>query len=382
MAEKFTRQALYDLVWTTPKTTLATELGISDVGLGKICREANIPIPFRGYWARVAAGQTPLRIPLPARGLGQKDEVMIGRQAWSFEEQIVDIPPRPIFTESLSDITQRAQKILGKVTISKTLSNPHPLIAKLLTADEKRRQDFIQSPYEWNKPLFDDPISRRRLKIINALFLIVSKGGFKPYLRGGNADELGVLVGKYNVSFSLKKIEQRSGKEKSKAQKACLQLDIANGSGEGEFPIKHWSDTEGTLLETHLLEIATNILVAGEMHYRRHIIWNHDYLVERKAEQEEKIREAEEKASREAEEARIENQQRLREALLAAADNRQKATTLRTLVSEAEQQSNVVSAPGFESWRAWVLAEADQLDPFSGGLEALLSSHDLIAGSG
>jgi len=61
MATKFTRAALYDLLWAKPKTAVATELGISDVRLGKICREADIPIPPRGYWAPVTAGQKPSR---------------------------------------------------------------------------------------------------------------------------------------------------------------------------------------------------------------------------------------------------------------------------------------------------------------------------------
>ena len=45
---QFTRQELYDLVWTKPVTKLAPEFGISDVGLGKICRRHIIPLPPRG----------------------------------------------------------------------------------------------------------------------------------------------------------------------------------------------------------------------------------------------------------------------------------------------------------------------------------------------
>ena len=90
MATKFTRQALYDLLWSKPKTAVASELGLSDVGLGKICREANILIPPRGYWARITAGQKPTRLPFPARGLGQTDEVMIGREAWTGREEHAD----------------------------------------------------------------------------------------------------------------------------------------------------------------------------------------------------------------------------------------------------------------------------------------------------
>ena len=124
-------------------------------------------------------------------------------------------------------------------------------------------------------------------------------------------------------------------------------------------------------MEEHLPQIATNLLVAGEILYRGHAIWDHKQLSERKAEQDEKIRQAEEKAAREAEAARLADQQRRRDALLAAANNRQKAMILRALVTEAEQQPNVVSAAGFETWRDWVLAEATRLAPFAGGLPRL-----------
>jgi len=47
-----TRQQLYDLVWSKP---------VRDVALAKRCRAVRVPIPPRGYWARVAAGQKPRR---------------------------------------------------------------------------------------------------------------------------------------------------------------------------------------------------------------------------------------------------------------------------------------------------------------------------------
>lgn len=59
------RSQLYDLVWSKPVTEVAKELGISDVALAKRCRNLNIPLPPRGYWARVAAGQSPKRPRLP-----------------------------------------------------------------------------------------------------------------------------------------------------------------------------------------------------------------------------------------------------------------------------------------------------------------------------
>ena len=42
---RLTRIELYENVWATPMRTHAKEIGMSDVGLAKICRPHNIPVP-------------------------------------------------------------------------------------------------------------------------------------------------------------------------------------------------------------------------------------------------------------------------------------------------------------------------------------------------
>ena len=44
---------------------LAPELGLSDVGLAKLCRRWDVPVPERGYWAKRQAGKTVSRQELP-----------------------------------------------------------------------------------------------------------------------------------------------------------------------------------------------------------------------------------------------------------------------------------------------------------------------------
>lgn len=60
-----TREQLYEKVWSTPMQKLAAEFGFSDRGLAKLCRRHKIPVPPRGYWARLQAGQRVQRKPLP-----------------------------------------------------------------------------------------------------------------------------------------------------------------------------------------------------------------------------------------------------------------------------------------------------------------------------
>jgi hypothetical protein len=51
------RAALFDRVWSQPLQTLAKEWSLSDRGLAKACRRLKIPVPPRGFWARVQHGQ-------------------------------------------------------------------------------------------------------------------------------------------------------------------------------------------------------------------------------------------------------------------------------------------------------------------------------------
>jgi len=65
MAERLSRQELYDRVWSEPMRTLAAGFGISDVALKKTCARAHIPTPDRGYWAEKEAGKPTRQVALP-----------------------------------------------------------------------------------------------------------------------------------------------------------------------------------------------------------------------------------------------------------------------------------------------------------------------------
>ena len=64
---QISREDLYDRVWREPMRTIAPTLGLSDVGLRKVCVKAHIPVPERGHWARVQAGKKTIKSALPPR---------------------------------------------------------------------------------------------------------------------------------------------------------------------------------------------------------------------------------------------------------------------------------------------------------------------------
>jgi hypothetical protein len=89
------REDLYELVWSKPITELAKDFGLSDVALAKRCRRLRVPVPGRGYWARVAAGQAPRQPTLPKRTEEPLDYTALTFDAPEATPPPVEEAPRP-----------------------------------------------------------------------------------------------------------------------------------------------------------------------------------------------------------------------------------------------------------------------------------------------
>jgi hypothetical protein len=113
----YTRLQLYELVWQQPIQTLARTLGISDVGLAKACRRLSIPLPGRGYWAKVAAGKKLSRVPL----------LNDPRAESQIRFKQIEKPPKKL----LAPLSEKHLPLTSSepVTMS-TLDAPHPLVRK------------------------------------------------------------------------------------------------------------------------------------------------------------------------------------------------------------------------------------------------------------
>lgn len=146
MATTVTRQELYEAIWSEAKTTVAKRFGVSDVALGKASRNANIPTPPVGYWARLAVGKKVERPSLPRRDLGMTDRITIGgdRYAWHRNprpDYALDAPPpaAPLFDEPLDAIHRRAAAAVKTVRMPRTFEGAHPAIQKMMKEDEGER---------------------------------------------------------------------------------------------------------------------------------------------------------------------------------------------------------------------------------------------------
>jgi hypothetical protein len=135
------RQQLYDLVWSEPMQRPGKQIGISDVAIAKACRKAGIPVPERGYWAKLQSGKKVAKVPLVPRDLITSDWIeMSGNLPEALKSRVGSAPNAEDPPEDVAVLTEHFAKRLGQVSVPRNLGRAHPLIEKLLAKDEEIRQ--------------------------------------------------------------------------------------------------------------------------------------------------------------------------------------------------------------------------------------------------
>ena len=367
-----TREQLYELVWSEPMRLLSKQIGISDVAIAKHCRKLGIPVPARGYWNRLQAGKNVTKTALPVRDLGTINRVELsGTLDPVLRARIKGEPgASDLDDESIDILAERFRKRLGAVTVPRGFSRTHPLIAKLLQKDQIRRQNYLTSPYSWNEPCFDSPFERRRLQLLNGLFLGFEKVGGKGWIRGDNARELGIFMGSASIRFELDRPDngRRSQKpEKQDTRKEKLVLTISHPQPSPGITVR-WEDQDGLPIESQITDIIVGMASAG-LDLHRH--WTAQQLAwqrQRREEEERAAQKQREEAARREQERLAAAEQAKIDALRRDANNWRDAANIRIYVAAArEALGGIADHQTIESWSQWALAEADKLDPITAG---------------
>lgn len=169
MAKTLTRSQLFDLIWFRPRSKLAAECGISDVTLGKHCAQANVPGAQPGYWARKEAGKAGYRPPLPLRLSGHPREITMSRANqhyhWPPEEDLSELLHPPEFSEKLEEQVAVALEKIGRIAVSRDLSNPHRALKHVMDSETRRRQKYVRDNWSFYEPHFDDAPYQRQFRI-------------------------------------------------------------------------------------------------------------------------------------------------------------------------------------------------------------------------
>lgn len=358
---------------------------MSDVALAKSCKRNGIPVPQRGYWAKLKAGKTSPRFPLPPRGLGAVETIRIGSSNWNEredEEQALmmeDVPPPPDFPEPFSGLITRITTLVGHIAQSRNLKSPHHAVAKLLSEDAERHERWKQSPYPLtsDQPLFVSPYEQRRLKLVDAIFKAMARAGMTPAVpREKNPGEFTIRIGDSTVRFTLGKPgEQRSNwaiaTEARRPASEPMRLKIDWEREEPKELVSEWSDCPDAPLESMLQEIVVNLIAVGEMRMRA--VERHWY--EYRAERKDKLIKAEQERREEVARREREHQRRLANAriekLHQEAMSLRLADDIRRYVAAVNERnassSNPVSPAEIDDWSCWALAQAERIDPVGTG---------------
>lgn len=377
-----TREALYDLVWTDPVRTVAAKFGISDVWLKKVCAGANVPVPQRGYWAKLQAGKAVIKVRLPPRepGAPQTFSVSKATHDWRWDpaaELAVPLPEPPVFDEPIADVRARVEKRVGKVAQVRNLDAPWGAIRKLLDEDDRRRAKQAAETWssDWWAPYFDSAFERRRLRVLNSLAHGFAKAGAKLELRGKVARELAVVVGSQRLGFKLDHPSAKPtvhGEWKNRPG----PVDVLKLEMDATFPDAGveglWTDGADGKIEERLTHIVVSFLVAGEAQYRARQADHHAWLVKRRADNEAELERRRVEAERKRREQEEREARERREHLFAQASDWRTAQDIRGFVAGVLAVAGTENADSrISAWRRWALAEADAIDPVKRGLEAL-----------
>jgi hypothetical protein len=354
------RQELYDLVWAKPITTVAKELGISDVALGKWCRKTEVPLPGRGYWQKVQVGQKVQPTPLPE----PERQVIIrfqspGRKA-GLSEDSAD-PKGSVLSAMPGE---------PAIPVPATLRNPHPLIVR---AEKLLAQGHVDLRRGWLRPHYAERSSsieiqvsagalRRGLRIMDALIKGLDSRGF-PVRVEETLHKQGstfVRIENVDVAFGLMEIVR---KEKSKDARGYGGERVVP-TGElvlrihSDYRLDAWQLRDGVRrrLEVRLGEFVARLIQEAQERKRNRIEQDRREEVRRIAA--EKITQERRKLELEAEElAKLEEM----------AANWRRARNIREFVGaarEAHAADTALSASSnVEDYLGWALKKADQIDP-------------------
>jgi hypothetical protein len=114
-----TRQELFYRIWTTAMRHVGPDLGVSDVGLKKICKRFNIPTPPLGYWAKKEAGKAPKRPPLPKLD----DTDFEGIKFWPNGTQTSGAS-----SSEVEALIVQERHSTDRIVVAPTLESPHSLV--------------------------------------------------------------------------------------------------------------------------------------------------------------------------------------------------------------------------------------------------------------
>jgi len=384
------RKVLYQRVWSEPVTKLAREFGLSDVGFAKLCKRNEIPRPPRGFWARKAAGQKPLKVPMP------RPDATWDIKITAHEKDIQDPGLRE---EAKKELSQTVPEV--PIEVPESLRGAHPLVSHSLHVLESGKPDedgIIHPPIAGCLDVSVSKTSlRRALRIMEAIITTFEARGYQVKAQGEpNSSGTFVELMETRVSFGMREVLVEKKEEaddspdlqgpyvfrhsrfKAKTVPSgdlCLEIDPQRYRyyRQGDGQRRKWSDGQRGQIEGFL-----NLFVAGVVKIaigQREVALASEKRERERCEQEKLA--AEQEAVRVAMWARIQAERAKVDKLLSDADAWERSRQLRAYIefvrTDAVARGKDVHADSETGkWLQWALEQADRLNPLKESPRSIL----------
>jgi len=196
-----TRDDLYDLVWSQPMIKVAQKFDVSGSYLARICTLLNVPRPQRGYWAKLAVGKAPPKVPLPPAQPGDPLH-------WSNEGERVP-QPRPQAPKAPREKKTGRKIRVPREHIHLLIRGAKPLIEKTRRIDE----GMYLKPYKFL--LVDVTASQagldKALGLANDLFNALESVGHRVTMASAEAGLRRVSINEHEVPAKPRQYWEHSG---------------------------------------------------------------------------------------------------------------------------------------------------------------------------
>lgn len=360
---RITREDLYEQVWATPMRLLAPQYGLSDVRMAQICREAKIPLPWRGYWQQKAAGRAAKVPRLPALSQNAPESVRV----------LTIVPSRTRSGEDELPAAKRQRqsetKPESRIVVADALHHPHPLVDRTQQILRDAKTDGRGVLYTWPAmPHLAVHVSKgsltRALRIVDALLKAVEARGWAVELETGDAPATKVRIGVDLVRIRLDERAKRVENARASGTTWLYQRFTFVPTGELTLRIDEylerrsqisWSDGRQRL-EDRLNDVIVGLAAAAEILCERRL-----RLEEFRAKQEvEGLRRQAARLDEERERARRLDFDRRFSEWVRAGQIRQFVEAVRSALLASGHD-----VTDSQRWIEWALAYADGIDPLN-----------------
>ena len=152
----YDRETLYREVWENPVTEVAKRYKVSDVAIHKVCKSLNIPTPPLGYWAKLRAGKSVKKTPLPPGGESKKMGMQTGTETSNrANEKAVPLEFLP------EEERQVALNVAAQILLPQENDRMRPEIVahrkKIAEWNKRKRQQEQKFGAGWNRGRNQEP---------------------------------------------------------------------------------------------------------------------------------------------------------------------------------------------------------------------------------